>query len=170
MPSSKRRGDMSVLPAVCQSSPGPGSFWRGRSLPCPSCVFHQAPRSSLSCTVATNSGRWRWWAEHEAQKALYTHRSQWHRCSFLQSKSFIFSQDLSMWKREELSVLAFLFFEVISINVTHVLWGCDLGFFLLLLNIFMLFFLKGPRKLMRKHSCKVKPVKWAVPEATSEGK
>lgn len=81
-----------------------------------------------------------------------------------------FQPDLSMWKTWELSDLVFLFFEVIRLNMTHELWGCDSGFFVQLLKILMLFKLKVSRKLMKKHSCKVKPVKWTVPEATSEGK
>lgn len=74
-------------------SPGPGSFRRGRSLPCPSCVCLQASPSPLSCTEATNNGRRTWWAERGVQEApTLTHRSQCRCCSFSHSKSLVFSQ------------------------------------------------------------------------------
>lgn len=74
---------------------------------------------------------------HELNVRLRIHSSPTGLRGFSHYKSFVFCQDLSIWKREELSILALVFFRVIRVNVTHVLWVCDSSFFFLLLSIFM---------------------------------
>lgn len=122
-----------MLPNICHGLPDPGSFLRGRSQLCPSCTSHQALHPSLSCT--------RQWTmadgSEELNSRLRIHSSPTGLSGFSHHRSFVFSQDLSTWKREQLRVLALVFFKVIRVNVTHILWVCDSRFLFLLLRIFM---------------------------------
>lgn len=74
------------------------------------------------------------------QRGHSAHGFWWHHCSFLHGRASVFSQDVSVRNREQLSVLVFVFFRVMRIKVTHVLWGCGSGFFSVLQYLFFFFF------------------------------
>lgn len=148
---------MFVLPNISHRLPDPGSFQRGRSLLCPSCTSHRALHPSLCCT--------RQWTmadgSHELNVRLRMHSSPTGLTGFPHHKSFVFSQDLSIWKREELSILALALLKSSESKWFTPFESVTPDFFSYF-SVFSCFFLKGPEKLMRKQSCEIKHGKSAV--------
>lgn len=105
---------------------------------------------------AVDNGRCISWAELR----LRIHSSPAGLSGFSHHKSFVFSQDLSTWKKEELSILALTFFKS-SGSTWFMAFESVTPDSFSYCSVFSCFFLKGPEKLTRKHNCEIKPVKSA---------